>query len=360
MWSLKMSALPPILTFAAPSGTGKTTLICAVVRLLTAVGLRVAVLKHDAHRLALDTPGKDTWRYRQAGAWRSLIAGSSEFGLFSAVDGEVSLSGLVDTWLGEADLVLTEGFRRAGHPAIRLHRAGRPADPAWVPPERVVAWASDEQVKTNLPVLPLDDPRAVAAFIVDHLGLGVTLTEGATSTDARPRSPRDTATLASLAATQADADLLVPRLSSFSNLFSRALLVRTAGVVAPPDLPSVIDLRPDAGRLGALLTALARAETPRVLVLGPRHVHAPDALLAGLLRAAAEARADLVTPVAGGHDEPLCAVYGHRCLPALHAALLSGEHRMNAWWGAVHVERVPEATWRAWDPGAAAFPATGM
>ena len=356
-----MSALPPILTFAAPSGTGKTTLICEVVRLLTGVGLRVAVLKHDAHRLALDTPGKDTWRYRQAGAWRALIAGSSELGLFSAVDGEVSLSGLVDAWLGEADLVLTEGFRRAGHPAIRLHRAGRPADPAWVPPERVVAWASDEQVETNLPVLPLDDPRAVAAFIVDHLGLGVTLTKDTTSPSAaRPRRPRDSATLVALAATQADADLMVPRLSLASDLFSRALLVRTAEVTPPTDVPSVIDLRPDAGRVGALLTALARAETPRVLVLGPRHVNAPEALHAGLLRAAAEARADLVTPVAGGHDEPLCAIYGHRCLPALHAAILSGEHRMKAWWGAVHVERVPEGTWRAWDPNAEAFPAAGM
>ena len=55
-----MSMLPPILSFVAPSGTGKTTLLENVIKDLAARGLRVAVLKHDAHRLELDKHGKDT------------------------------------------------------------------------------------------------------------------------------------------------------------------------------------------------------------------------------------------------------------------------------------------------------------
>ena len=82
-----MSMLPPILSFVAPSGTGKTTLLENVIKDLAARGLRVAVLKHDAHRLELDKQGKDTWRFRQAGAWRTVIAGEAQMAAFSAVDG---------------------------------------------------------------------------------------------------------------------------------------------------------------------------------------------------------------------------------------------------------------------------------
>ena len=47
-----------------------------LIRALTARGFRIGVLKHDAHRLELDKKGKDTWRFRQAGAWRAVIAGA--------------------------------------------------------------------------------------------------------------------------------------------------------------------------------------------------------------------------------------------------------------------------------------------
>lgn len=63
-----MSRLAPIIAFAAPSGTGKTTLLEGVIRALVARGNRVAVLKSDAHRVVLDKPGKDSWRFSEAGA----------------------------------------------------------------------------------------------------------------------------------------------------------------------------------------------------------------------------------------------------------------------------------------------------
>ena len=43
--------LPPMVSFVGPSGTGKTTLIERVIVELTHRGFRIAVLKHDAHRL---------------------------------------------------------------------------------------------------------------------------------------------------------------------------------------------------------------------------------------------------------------------------------------------------------------------
>jgi molybdopterin-guanine dinucleotide biosynthesis protein MobB len=61
---------PPTLAISGWSGAGKTTVIESLIPRLVRRGLRVGVLKHDAHRLAFDRPGKDTWRVREAGAAR--------------------------------------------------------------------------------------------------------------------------------------------------------------------------------------------------------------------------------------------------------------------------------------------------
>ncbi|HSN22716.1 MAG TPA: molybdopterin-guanine dinucleotide biosynthesis protein B, partial [Methylomicrobium sp.] len=62
------NAQKPILGFAAPSGTGKTTLLTQLIPLLKQQGLRVGLIKHSHHSFDIDHPGKDSHRLRMAGA----------------------------------------------------------------------------------------------------------------------------------------------------------------------------------------------------------------------------------------------------------------------------------------------------
>lgn len=328
--------LPPIVAFAAPSGTGKTTLVEGVVRALVARGWRIAVIKSDAHRLVLDTPGKDSWRFGEAGASPVVVLGSERSATFRRLDGDVSL-GHVVAGLPDVDLVLAEGFRRSGVPAIRVHREGGPDTTGWDPPANVIAWASDAPPPGAGPVvLPLD-PGAVAAWIADRFG---------------PTAPRRRPTVVVPVAAPAalpDARAALARITT--DLGAPGLLVARPDVVAD-DVAH--DLRPALGLLGAVLTGLAAVDTPEILVVGARHWAVPPALLRGLI-AAGPASADLVAPVVGDHVEPALAIYGHRCLSSVQAALLSGERKLTSWWGQVRVHRVPEAAWRAWDPAGTAF-----
>ena len=50
--------------------SGKTTLVVELVQQLSAMGKRVATIKHTHHRHELDVPGKDSYRHREAGARR--------------------------------------------------------------------------------------------------------------------------------------------------------------------------------------------------------------------------------------------------------------------------------------------------
>jgi molybdopterin-guanine dinucleotide biosynthesis protein B len=74
--------------------------------------------------------------------------------------------------LSPCDLVLVEGFKHEPIPKIEVYRAeiGKPQlfphDP------HVIAIASDAPVASALPWLNLNQPAAVAAFILDTLALG--------------------------------------------------------------------------------------------------------------------------------------------------------------------------------------------
>jgi len=325
-----------MITFAAPSGTGKTTLLEAVIAALVGRGHRLGALKHDAHKLKLDTPGKDSWRFRQAGAWRVLVASNTQMGIFSAVDGDTSLAGLVDRYLSDVDLVLTEGFRKARLPTLRVRRAAHRADDAWHEPANVVAEVTDApRPGAALPQLPLNDPEAVADFIEQQWLSAHTPPESVTAILPLAQPAQGV------------------RLSAARALLGERILAVTApGVSAPPGVAAVTDIRPGLGPLGALLTGLAAADTPAVLFWGHRHRAAPPALLRGML-ASAPRHADVVPLVNAGRREPLMALYSYRCLNAIKTALLSGEARMDGWWGQVRVHPVPEEAWRRWDPSGA-------
>ncbi|MCQ5377533.1 MAG: molybdopterin-guanine dinucleotide biosynthesis protein MobB, partial [Candidatus Methanomethylicia archaeon] len=74
-----MSRIPFAIAIVAPgSGYGKTTLIEGIVSYLAARGMRVFVVKHTPEEPAIqDNKGKDTWRFREAGAFASAIISSS-------------------------------------------------------------------------------------------------------------------------------------------------------------------------------------------------------------------------------------------------------------------------------------------
>lgn len=325
-----MARLPPIIAFAAPSGTGKTTLIERVVRLLVDRGVRVGVLKADAHRVVLDKPGKDSWRFAEAGAAMVAVLSAERLALFERLDGEVTLLSAVERLFPGVDIVLVEGFRRSGVPTVQVHRAGGPSTVGWDPPLNRVAWASDCERSSlpggdaSLPVFPLSEPGEIADWLVDRFLSRVL---------SRPPT---------IVCPVADPGRLGSAVAAASRLALE--LGGHAMVVAGPDVPVrqvgegdctiVTDIRPGMGLLGALYTGLAAARTPEILFVGPRYWDSAASRFVGILRPGLTG-SDVVYTVVDGFPEPALALYGHRCLSAIQAALLSGEFKLTGWWGQV-------------------------
>lgn len=126
--SASLQPLCPVLGICGFSGAGKTTLIEQILPSLTARGFSVAVVKHDAHGIQVDRPGKDSDRLFRAGA-AVLLQGPDEALLRSRHGPCRELRTALDHLALQHDLILLEGHKGSPCPKIWLQSRAKPALP---------------------------------------------------------------------------------------------------------------------------------------------------------------------------------------------------------------------------------------
>jgi len=116
-----------IIQIVGYKNSGKTTLVCELVRLLSAEGRRVGTLKRDAHSFDPEPPGTDTRKHRQAGALASAVVSPNRTAwvLEETTPVEEIVSGMAARGL---DDLIIEGFKTAAYPKIALIREEKDAE----------------------------------------------------------------------------------------------------------------------------------------------------------------------------------------------------------------------------------------
>ena len=161
----------PILGVAAFSGVGKTTLLSKVIK--TMANLQVTAIKKSHHNFTIDYPGKDSYKFFQAGAQQVLISSSDKFALIARKQKpDNDLFELLKTIdLSKSDLVLVEGFKNAPIAKIELQRTDLKHPNIFPEDSNIIAVASDQpkQVKAcNRIVLDINNPDEIADFITAY------------------------------------------------------------------------------------------------------------------------------------------------------------------------------------------------
>ncbi len=300
----------PVLGISGFSGAGKTTLLLRLIPALRAEGLRVAVVKHDAHGLQVDRPGKDSDRLFRAGA-QVLLQGPAEslLRLGPQADPLPWLRALAQSH----DLVLVEGHKRSPFPKVWLASAGEAAPP----PElsgllAVLPWDSERLE----PALRWCRERAARQWRERPL-YGALLIGGESRRMGRPKHLLPSPSGATW----------VERSWALLRARCQRCFVVGAGLLPPSlaEAPRLPDVPEAQGPLAGLLAALRWAPRAAWLALACDLPEMSEAALDWLLEQRAPGRWAVLPRLPGSPGvEPLGACYEPHALPLLERLAAGG------------------------------------
>jgi molybdopterin-guanine dinucleotide biosynthesis protein B len=123
----------------------------------------VATVKHAAHGVSFDEPGKDSWRHLQAGSDTTMICLPDKIVVFKPVSGNYTLDEAVHLLGEDYDLILAEGFKQSDAPKIEVHR--KDAGPPLKGIRKIMAVVTDEPLETRVRQFSPGDVNGLADFL---------------------------------------------------------------------------------------------------------------------------------------------------------------------------------------------------
>jgi molybdopterin-guanine dinucleotide biosynthesis protein B len=166
----------PVLSIVGRSKVGKTTLLEKLIPELKRRGYHVATIKHHSHPgFEIDKPGKDTWRHAQAGSAHVILAAPDRIASIRNLNRELSLDEILaeinasqSPSLPKIDLILTEGYKSAGKPALEIVRSEISRE-LICDLDQLVAVAADLHFDLPIPQFGLDETARITDFIQQNL-----------------------------------------------------------------------------------------------------------------------------------------------------------------------------------------------
>lgn len=106
---------PYVVAVLGRSGSGKTTLLERLIPEIARHGLEIGAVKHTSHGFTADRPGKDSYRFYEAGATVVALASREHLAFFhrrteAPTDEGVPLAEILASLPRSLDVVLVEGF----------------------------------------------------------------------------------------------------------------------------------------------------------------------------------------------------------------------------------------------------------
>lgn len=323
-------------------------LVTEIIRELRRHNLVVSSLKHHSHDdFDIDIPGKDSYRHRLAGTEATAIASATRFAMIEDWRPEWLYSFQQQAYtaiamLPASNVVIVEGFKQAGLPAIEIFRQDNPRDVEAVPAFRdrmmgnaFATTALPAAVVTDIPEVvtsaeimgiphfKLYDISQITAWIIQNYSkplLSVSIQAGGESRrmgkpkalvpfHGRPLVEHMISKFAPIAA-----DLIVTTNEPDKLMYLTARY---------PGLRLATDTHKKRGALQGFATALEAARFPLVAVVACDVVNLPSDLIeheAKLLEESQHSSAyipyDAVVPIGPNGFEPFCGVYEkYRCMP---------------------------------------------
>jgi molybdopterin-guanine dinucleotide biosynthesis protein MobB len=155
----------PVVSVVGKSNSGKTTLIEKMIGELVRRGHRVATIKHNRHGFEIDHEGKDSWRHKRAGARTTVIASPLRVAVVEDVDKDLDIGELVDRYIRNVDIVLSEGFKKNPFPKIEVNRREMNQALLCSPADNLLAVCSDRPLAAGVPCMDINDINGLVDIV---------------------------------------------------------------------------------------------------------------------------------------------------------------------------------------------------
>jgi molybdopterin-guanine dinucleotide biosynthesis protein MobB len=162
--------MPLIISIVGYSNSGKTRLLEKMIPILKAKGYTVGIIKHTGHDFPLDQPGKDTYKFKQAGADDVVLIGSGQIGYLGKMDetDALTLNRIEQSFFSNRDIVLTEGFKKGDKPKIAVLTRGQEEQLLMEIEGRIVATVGEISIRSDLPHFKPDDFEGLVQMLEDQ------------------------------------------------------------------------------------------------------------------------------------------------------------------------------------------------
>ena len=157
------------------SGSGKTDVICRLIKFLTRKEIKISSIKHTHHNISVDKRGKDSFQHRESGAKEVIVGGKQNWALIhnGEKDENNTLDDLLEKFSSEVDLVLVEGFKESKIPKIEVYNSNLKKIPISLSDDKTLAIVYDKMdkkiINSKLPKFDFNDTEIIAKFILNYL-----------------------------------------------------------------------------------------------------------------------------------------------------------------------------------------------
>jgi molybdopterin-guanine dinucleotide biosynthesis adapter protein len=161
---------PPLVAVIGKKHSGKTTLAVRLCAELGRRGHRVMSLKHGSHTFNIDPSTTDTYRhYHEGNVERVAMAAPDKFALVMRWTQELGAEEIAERYLGDADIVVCEGFKQSTLPKIEVYRRAAHDTPLYDPgseqgPRYLAIVTDDPEFEARVPVLRFDESNWLDAL----------------------------------------------------------------------------------------------------------------------------------------------------------------------------------------------------
>jgi cyclic pyranopterin phosphate synthase len=156
--------VPMFSIVARSSGTGKTTVMEKLILELTQRGWKVGAVKNASREMHLDHPGKDSWRFEQAGAQAIAIITEDKAALICHTAQRWSPQDVAPL-LGAVDLLIIEGYKEAKIPKVEVVRKEKGEEVVTAREDLVAVVTDVADLDVAVPVFSLEETAKLADFV---------------------------------------------------------------------------------------------------------------------------------------------------------------------------------------------------